>query len=105
MFKVVWDNGHASGALSGRYDTEEAAEAAGEDWLAEMLAIEPPEKRAEAEEAYSFDVVDARPSCPACGERMWTCDEVEDTKPCGKHWHCPECGHTQEKEAPCPSSP
>jgi hypothetical protein len=58
-FVVVWDNEHACGNLSGGpYDTEEEATAAGEDWLAEMLALEPtPAAREEAEHAYSYEVV------------------------------------------------
>jgi len=56
-FKVVWDNGHATGALPDEYDTEEAAERAGEDWRNEMIALDP--NAAEAAEAYSYDVVEA----------------------------------------------
>lgn len=54
-YVVVWDNGHACGNLSGEYDTEEAAEAAGENWRVEMVAMD--DDPAEAEEIYTFDVV------------------------------------------------
>lgn len=58
-FRILWDNGHDCGLLSGSYDTETAAKDAAEDWLAEMLAIETtPEARADAEEAYSYEVVE-----------------------------------------------
>jgi hypothetical protein len=56
-FKILWDNGHACGTLSGTYDNEADAEAAGEDWLREMIAID--DDPAAAEEAYSYEVIEA----------------------------------------------
>lgn len=49
-YQIIWDNGHASGALYGRFETE------AEDWLREMIAID--HDPAAAEEAYSYEVVE-----------------------------------------------
>jgi len=37
-YRVLWDNGHACGALLGTFETEEAAEAYGRNWQIEMVA-------------------------------------------------------------------
>lgn len=55
-YQIIWDNGHASGALYGRFETEAEAEAVAEDWLREMIAID--HDPAAAEEAYSYEVVE-----------------------------------------------
>lgn len=56
-YRVIWDNGHASGTLPGSHDTEEAANDAGEDWRAEMCRAEDIEPDSdEAYEAYNYDV-------------------------------------------------
>lgn len=54
---VVWDNGHACGSLSGRYETEKEAQAAGDAWHADMVSIDPDPD--EAAEAYSFECVES----------------------------------------------
>lgn len=58
MFVIIWDNEHSSGRLFQSYDTEAAAIDAGEDWLAEMIAID--ENPDEAKQIYSFDVIEIR---------------------------------------------
>lgn len=52
---VAWDTGTDGGDLPGEYDTEEEAEAAGENWRREMIAAD--DDPAEAEEVYTFDVI------------------------------------------------
>jgi len=54
-YVVNWDNPHASGTLSGEYDDENDAEAAGADWKAEMVAAD--DDPEEAEDAYGYEVV------------------------------------------------
>lgn len=54
-WRVIWDNGHACGALSGTWETREAAEAAGRNWQAEMISATP----GATESDYSFEVSDA----------------------------------------------
>lgn len=56
MFKINWDNGHACGQFPQGYETEEAAEEAGKDWLAEMIAMDP--DPVGAAEAYTYEVVE-----------------------------------------------
>ena len=57
-FRVLWDNGHASGLLLGVYDTEEDAEDAGKDWKAEMLSYERTDaEREQADHDYDWEVV------------------------------------------------
>jgi hypothetical protein len=58
-YKVIWDNGHANGELNGPFETEAEAEKFGEDWRREMIALD--EKPEEANEAYSFDVIEIEP--------------------------------------------
>ena len=54
---MVWHNPHACDTL-GTYASREEAELAGENWLMEMIAVDPnPE---EAEEAYEFEVLDPK---------------------------------------------
>ena len=53
-YRVLWDNGHACGALPGEHTTKEAAKEAGEDWRAAMIfADDEPEESAEV---YSYEV-------------------------------------------------
>lgn len=40
-YAVEWDNGNASGIFPERFDTEEAAQAFADNWLAEMNNLEP----------------------------------------------------------------
>ncbi len=55
-YKVIWDNGSACDSFKELFDTEELAKMAGEDWWAEMVAIDDNPK--EAEEAYSYEVIE-----------------------------------------------
>lgn len=55
-YRVEWDNGHASDWLPGTFDTEAEAEAAGDDWLAEMIGMD--DDPAAAAEAYNYEVVE-----------------------------------------------
>ena len=54
MVKLIWHNEHACGEL-GRFDTEEAAIAAGRDWKAAMIAIDT--DPSEAEHVYWWEVI------------------------------------------------
>lgn len=56
LYKVVWDNGHASGTLALTFDTEEAATAYAEDWYAEMVALDPDPE--EAARVYEYEVIE-----------------------------------------------
>lgn len=56
-FKILWDNGHACDAFSIVFDTEEEAKAYGENWMAEMIAMD--DDREAATEAYAFEVIPA----------------------------------------------
>lgn len=58
-FQVIWDNGHASGALTETFDAPSAAEAYGNNWLREMISAD--EDPAAAEEAYTFEVQEIEP--------------------------------------------
>lgn len=60
IYRVLWDNGHASGMLAGAYRSRRAAETAARAWRREMVAIEPAEDRAAARHAYSWEIVEAR---------------------------------------------
>ena len=51
-YRVLWDNGHACGALAEVFETEEAAEARGRDWQAEMVAATP----GATDEDYTYEV-------------------------------------------------
>ena len=54
-WKVVWDNGnHASGEFQELHDTEEAAEAAGKEWVSNMEMSDPDAP----EGSYTFDVLE-----------------------------------------------
>jgi len=59
MYRIIWDNGHASGALAGEFNSKRAAERAARAWKREMVAIEPVADRAAARAAYSWEIVDA----------------------------------------------
>lgn len=59
-YAVLWDNGHASGTLSGRYRTREAAETAGQNWHADMVSID--HNPEEAAEEYSWEVIEEEDS-------------------------------------------
>ena len=56
-YAVNWDNGaEACGTFPERFDTEEAAEAFGNDWVAEMTFLTP--ELTEEDEGYSFEVIE-----------------------------------------------
>lgn len=58
-YRIIWDNGHASGDLAGEYNTAEEAAKAARAWKREMVAIERTEKeRREARRAYQWEVVE-----------------------------------------------
>jgi hypothetical protein len=58
-YKILWDNGHACGELSGQYTSEADAERAGRDWIRGMIAIEDTAKgRREARAAYSWEIIE-----------------------------------------------
>lgn len=54
-YLVVWSNEHSSGELPGKYDTEEEAYAAGDEWFESVVAAD--DDPEEAKEEYSFDVI------------------------------------------------
>lgn len=59
-YRVIWDNGIDCGELAGGpFETEEQAAAFGENWRAEMVAID--DDPEEAEEAYSYEVEEIEP--------------------------------------------
>jgi hypothetical protein len=61
MFKVLWDNGHASGTFKDDFTTRKDAEAFGSEWKREMVAAEPTEKgKREARSAYQWEVIDKK---------------------------------------------
>jgi len=62
-YRVLWDNGHASGTLPGVYDTREAAEDAGKDWKTDMVSIDPDPE--EAEEEYDWEVIEEAENLPS----------------------------------------
>jgi len=58
-YRIVWDNGaSASGEFDIDFDTEEEAEAFGNEWVQTMEALDADEIDPEgAEEGYSFEVI------------------------------------------------
>ena len=107
-YKVIWDNGHSSGALPGTYSDEEEAEGAGEEWKREMVAVDP--DPAEAEEVYSYEVIaeDEEPDCADCGEPMYSPPHFNPEKPPRRRIpltekpKCRRCGAESEGGAYCP---
>ena len=73
-FRVIWDNGHASGALAETFDDPDAAEAYGNNWLREMISAD--EDPAAAEDAYTFEVQEIEPKCGEEGEEPF--DPIRD---------------------------
>ena len=57
LYRILWDNGHASGVLSEGFTNKRAAETAAREWKRGMVAMEPPENRAEARRDYQWDVI------------------------------------------------
>jgi len=57
-FTVLWDNGWACGTLPGTFDTEQEAATAGEEWLLDMISLDP--DPAAAREVYSFDIIEEK---------------------------------------------
>lgn len=60
-YRIVWDNGaHASGEFDIDFDTEEEAQAFGEDWAASMEALDAEDgiDPEEYEGGYTFEVVE-----------------------------------------------
>jgi hypothetical protein len=58
MYRILWDNGHASGALAGEFNSKRAAECAARAWKREMVAIEPAADRGGGRGDGSWEIVD-----------------------------------------------
>lgn len=65
LYCIAWDNGHASGIFPSVFTSKKQAERFGKEWKSGMVAVEDPEDRKEAKEAYSWEVV----QCPFYVER------------------------------------
>jgi len=75
QYQVIWDNGHACGALAQTFDDEKAATDYGEDWLREMCGIDSIDPDSE-DNPYSFEVIEVEPS-PTEDEKeeAWAAEE------------------------------
>lgn len=58
-YRVLWDNGHASGVLPAEFDSQEDAEDHGRDWKATMVSYERTDsEREQAEHDYQWEVIE-----------------------------------------------
>lgn len=65
IYKVVWENGHASGAFPYTFNSIKEAEKFGREWKKEMVAIEQtPKERRAAKETYQWEVYAAEVKHP-----------------------------------------
>lgn len=56
IYRIRWDNGHATGLLYETFTSRRAAEQAARHWKREMVAIEPEPLRAEARRIYQWEI-------------------------------------------------
>lgn len=57
-FQIMWDNGCDCGTFPDLYATEEAADFAGQNWIADMCAVDGDDPASE-DCPYGFDVIEA----------------------------------------------
>ena len=65
MYKVSWDNGHASGTFQEPFTSRRAAEQWAREWKRGMVHCEDsPRSRREAREAYQWEVIEVEAAAP-----------------------------------------